>query len=54
MGAIAEAEACAQQLGWQWRVGERDGEFFALTMDYRPDRVTVQLKNGLIYLVNVG
>ncbi len=50
----AEAEACAQDLGWQWRVGERDGEFYALTMDYRPDRVTVQIQKGIIYLVNVG
>jgi len=50
----ADAESCAQSLGWQWRVGERDGEFYALTMDYRPDRVTVQIKEGIIYLVNVG
>ena len=50
----AEAEACAQDLGWQWRVGERDGDFYALTMDYRPDRVTVQIQKGIIYLVNVG
>lgn len=50
----ADAEACAQDLGWQWRVGERDGEFYALTMDYRPDRVTVQIQKGIIYLVNVG
>lgn len=49
-----EAEACAIDLGWQWRVGERDGEFYALTMDYRPDRVTVQIQEGIIYLVNVG
>ena len=50
----AEAEACALDLGWQWRVGERDGEFYALTMDYRPDRVTVQIQEGIIYLLNVG
>ncbi len=50
----ADAEACALDLGWQWRVGERDGEFYALTMDYRPDRVTVQIQEGIIYLVNVG
>ncbi len=49
-----DAEACAIDLGWQWRVGERDGEFYALTMDYRPDRVTVQIQEGIIYLVNVG
>lgn len=50
----ADAEACSQDLGWQWRVGERDGEFYALTLDYRPDRVTVQIQEGIIYLVNVG
>lgn len=50
----ADAESCAEGLGWKWRVGERDGEFYALTMDYRPDRVTVQIQEGIIYLVNVG
>lgn len=50
----SEAEACSLELGWLWRVGERDGEFYALTMDYRPNRVTVQIQEGSIYLVNVG
>jgi hypothetical protein len=50
----ADAEACAIDLGWQWRVSERDGEFYALTMDYRPDRVIAQVQEGIINLVNVG
>ena len=30
----SDAEACATSLGWAFRVGERDGESFALTADY--------------------
>lgn len=52
--AESEAEVCALGLNWLWRVGERDGEFYALTMDYRPNRVTVQIQESVIYLVNVG
>jgi hypothetical protein len=50
----ADAEACAMQLGWLWRVGERDGELYAVTMDYRQNRVTVHIQDGFVYLVNVG
>ena len=45
---------CADKLGWQWRIGQRDDEEFALTMDYRADRVTVTVKNGLVTAVIVG
>jgi hypothetical protein len=50
----ADGEACALELGWMWRVGERDGELFGLTMDYRQNRVTVYIQDGLIYQVNIG
>jgi putative hemolysin len=50
----ADGEACAQDLGWLWRVGERDGELYGLTMDYRQNRVTVYLQEGLIYQVNIS
>ncbi|MFM7493521.1 MAG: hypothetical protein ACKO2A_06395, partial [Acidimicrobiaceae bacterium] len=39
----SDAEACATSLGWAFRVGERDGESFALTEDYSQQRITVSL-----------
>lgn len=45
---------CAEKLGWGYRVGQRDDETFALTMDYRPDRITVTIKDGLVNAVIVG
>jgi hypothetical protein len=37
----AEATKTAEAKGLTVRVGSRDGEDFALTMDYRTDRVTL-------------
>jgi hypothetical protein len=42
------------KLGWQYRVGQEDDQMFALTRDYRLDRITVTIKSGLITQVNVG
>ncbi len=39
---------CATKLNWQFRVGAEDDQQFALTKDYRLDRVTVTIKNNLI------
>jgi hypothetical protein len=50
----AEAESCAKSLDWIFRVGQRDDEFFALTRDYRIERVTVAVKAGLVTEVNLG
>jgi hypothetical protein len=33
---------------WGWRVGERDGEMFVGTADYRPCRVSVAINNGRV------
>jgi len=49
-----EAEGCATQLDWGYRVVSRDGEDFPATFDYRLDRVSVTIKNGLITRVVVG
>ena len=46
--------ACAEKLGWQYRIGEEDDQMFALTRDYRIDRITVSIKNGLITQSLVG
>jgi hypothetical protein len=49
-----EAENCATQLDWGYRVVSRDGEDFPATLDYRLDRVSVTIKSGLISRVDVG
>ena len=48
------AEECAMNLDWGFRVGQRDTEMFALTRDYRIDRVTVTVMSGFITKVDVG
>jgi hypothetical protein len=48
------AQSCSVKLGWQYRVGQEDDQMFALTRDYRLDRITVTIKSGLITQVNVG
>ncbi len=50
----SDAESCALSLGWAFRVGERDGEGFALTADYSQQRVTVSVTNDLVTTVAVG
>ncbi len=48
------AQACATANNWLFRVGERDGEPLAVTMDYRPDRVTVSVRSASITDVTIG
>ena len=48
------AQNCATNLGWQYRIGQEDDQMFALTRDYRLDRVTVTIKSGLITQALVG
>lgn len=50
----AEAESCAMDLGWVYRLGQRDDEFFPGTFDYRTDRVTVTVMKGVVTKVIVG
>ena len=50
----SDSVLCSEKLGWTWRIGQRDDEIFPLTMDYRPDRVTVTVKNGLVTAALVG
>ena len=50
----SDAESCATSLGWAFRVGERDGEIFAVTADYSQQRVTVSVTNDLVTAVAVG
>jgi hypothetical protein len=50
----ADAEMCAMDLEWTYRLGQRDEEMFAGTFDYRIDRVTVTVMKGVVTQVNVG
>ena len=50
----AGAEAYANDKGWVWRVGRRDGEQFMLTQDYCECRVTVSIDNSIVTDAVVG
>lgn len=50
----ADAESCAMDLDWIYRLGQRDDEMFAGTFDYRIDRVTVTVMKGVVTEVLVG
>ena len=50
----ADAQRCAAQLGWSYRVGQRDGEGFALTEDYSLQRVTVTVADDMVTAITVG
>jgi len=50
----AQAEDCAASLRWEIRVGQRDDEYFLLTKDFRVDRVTITVMQGLVTKVEIG
>jgi hypothetical protein len=49
-----QGQQCSELLGWVYRVGQRDDEYFALTKYYNPSRVTVSIKDGFVLSVLVG
>ncbi len=49
-----EATKTAADNGWEVRVGQRDDEMFALTKDYRMDRVTLTIVADEVTKVDVG
>lgn len=44
----------AESFGYSVRVVERDGEFFAVTEDYRTDRINVVINNGVVASASIG
>ena len=44
----AEAISFIEAEGRSWRIASEDGEFFALTEDYREDRINLDLVLGLV------
>lgn len=43
-----EATAAIEEAGYVWRLGTIDGEPQAVTMDYRIDRLTLTVDDGLV------
>ncbi len=50
----AEAEALADENIIPWRIGRIDGEFFALTEDYNPGRLTFEIDDGIVTAAVLG
>ena len=42
------AAALIEDAGYTWRVGSVDGDNRPLTMDYRTDRLTLTIDNGIV------
>ncbi|MBI1351882.1 MAG: hypothetical protein GC156_12270 [Actinomycetales bacterium] len=49
-----QAAAFAAESGYTTRVGSADGEQFAVTLDYRPDRFTLALEGGAVTSCTYG
>lgn len=49
-----EAEKAVVAAGLTWRVVAEDGSFKAVTSDYRPDRVNVEITDGTVTTATVG
>lgn len=47
-------EYCASLEGLSYRVAARDGEFYALTMDYSPTRINVEIVKEKVIKISVG
>jgi len=50
----AAAESCVTEAGLVWRVVGRDGEMFAVTLDYSPQRVNAMIENSVVTEISVG
>lgn len=50
----AEVVKQLQDAGWKVRITARDGQSFMGTMDFRTDRVKLQVQNGVITKIYVG
>lgn len=50
----ADATSTAEGRGWEVRIAARDGEQFALTMDYIPTRVNLTIEAGVVTYLFIG
>ena len=51
---VRDARRCASQLGWKFRVVERNNSPLPGTKDRRLDRVNVSVLNGRVVDVSIG
>ena len=49
-----DAIAAIEGMGDSYRIARRDDETFALTMDYRPDRINLEIDNDIVTAANIG
>jgi hypothetical protein len=49
-----EAISVIEEQGWTSRISARDGEYFALTMDLRADRVNLEIVDGVVTVATIG
>jgi hypothetical protein len=53
--SVEEAETAAEEAGFTVRIARQDGEDLALTMDFIPNRVNVEVEDGVVTgVVSVG
>jgi hypothetical protein len=50
----ADAVSLIDGVGWTSRISARDGESFVLTMDYRTDRVNLEIEDGIVTVATIG
>lgn len=48
------ALSCVENANLEWRVVARDGETFAVTLDYRADRVNVSIEQFIVSETSIG
>ncbi|WP_216641471.1 hypothetical protein [Rhodoluna limnophila] len=49
-----DAIRAIESRGYEYRVVERDGESFPVTLDYRPTRINLSIEGLIVVDVNVG
>jgi hypothetical protein len=45
---VEDAQALAKRNGVEFRISRMDDEYFMLTMDYRPGRITAEVEKGIV------
>jgi len=48
------AQTCVEDAQLIWRVIARDGEYFAVTLDYSPQRINVAIDKSVVTEISVG
>jgi hypothetical protein len=48
------AQTCVDDAGLSWRVIARDGEYFAVTLDYSPQRINAVIEKSVVTETSIG